>query len=493
MLICGHLDSSCLMFAFRHCATHFLPTQTTENVNYRLHFPKAVCLLVFAALLLAGCSEQPEYELPTYTIAQDRVSATVEAVEQATGVPVLSGEIEGAAWIGQVPENWNGNLVIYAHGFRGETTNLWVDPAPQFGFLVEQGYAWAASSYRRNSYDPGIGVEDTKNLTTMMQDMLSERGRLGNTYLVGLSMGGHITAAAIEEYPSIYQGAMPMCGVVGDVELFDYFLDYNVGAAAIAGIDPTFAWPDSNWSATTAKDIRTVFSADPDGAWAGGRAQLQGAPSPLTEQGEAFKSFVEVGSGGERVTFDLGWIYWHALADTTGNFLFNTAVGDGTVANRPGIVAQNSDMSYQDEYGFDIDDQVVRQTAAEWNRDPMDRDIPAVIVEGKPEIPVLSVHTTGDLFVPIEMQQVYAREVARNERSHLLVQRAIRDVGHCTFTPEEYQQSYTDLFNWVETGERPVGDDLLNDISLPSLGCEFTKGEGGSGLRSLVETCPVND
>jgi pimeloyl-ACP methyl ester carboxylesterase len=481
------------VFAFRHFATHFLPIQTTENVNDRLHLPKAVCLLVLANMLFAGCSEQPEYDLPTYTIAQDRVAATIEAVEQATGVPVLSGEIEGAAWIGQVPDNWNGDLVIYAHGYRGEMTNLWVDPAPQFGFLVEQGYAWAASSYRRNSYDPGIGVEDTKNVTTMMQDRLSERGQLENTYLAGISMGGHITVAAIEEYPSLYQGAMPMCGVVGDVELFDYFLDYNVGAAAMAGIDPTFAWPDSNWSATTAQDIRAVFSTDPDGAWAGGRAQMQGAPSPLTEQGEAFKSFVEVGSGGERVTFDLAWIYWHALADTTGNFLFNTAVGDGTLAGRPGVVAQNSDMSYQEEYGFDIDDLVVRQTAAARNRDPRSSGLPAIIVEGKPDIPVLSVHTIGDLFVPIEMLQIYAREVAENGRSNLLVQRAVRDVGHCTFTAEEYQQTYTDLFNWVETGEQPEGEDLLNDISSPSLGCEFTRGEGGSGLRSLIEACPNDE
>ena len=94
-------------------------------------------------------------------------------------------------------------------------------------------------------------------------------------------------------------------------------------------------------------------------------------------------------------------------------------------------------MSYQTEYGFEIDDQIKRQTAASYNRDPQNLDLPAPIVRGEPEIPVLSIHTTGDLFVPIEMQQIYAQEIKENDRSHLLVQRAIRDVGHCSFTSEE--------------------------------------------------------
>ncbi len=459
-------------------------------MTYRLQLLPLGFLIGSIALLVASCGEPAADELPTYTIDYDQVAATVEAVEQATGQPVLSGEIEGAAWIGQIPDVWNGSLVIYAHGYRGEGTDLTVNPARGFEFLVDKGYAWAASSYRRNSYDPRIGIIDTKNVTELMQELLIERGRLENTYIAGTSMGGHVSVAAIEMYPSLYQGALPMCGNLGDVELFDYFLDYNVGAAAIAGLSPTFAFPDEDWVTTWVSDIKAAFSTNPDGSWAGGRAQLQGSSSPLTERGELFKSFVEAGSGGERVTFDLAWVYWHGMADSTGNFFFNLGSNDGTIANRPGLVAQNIDMSYLDEYGFDIDNQVKRQTAAERNRSPRTRDLPAPIVIGKPEVPVLSIHNTGDLFVPIEMEQIYAQEVQENKRSHLLVQRAIRDVGHCSFTDEEIQQSYTDLFNWVETGKRPAGDDLLNDMSTSNLGCQFTKGEGGSGLRSLIETCP---
>ena len=55
---------------------------------------------------------------------------------------------------------------------------------------------------------------------------------------------------------------------------------------------------------------------------------------------------------------------------------------------------------------------------------------------------MLVIHTTGDLFVPIEMAQHYAREVTANGRGDLLVERAIRDISHCSFTDAEWEQSY---------------------------------------------------
>lgn len=441
-------------------------------------------------------SRDRRQDSPEYVIDEAQVAAEIAEVEEATGQPVLSGEIEGAAWIGQIPDDWNGDLVIYAHGYRGEGTNLTVDAVPEYAYLVEQGFAWAASSYRRNSYDPGIGVIDTKNVTRHMQALLKRQRhatgtRLDETYLVGVSMGGHVTAAAIEQYPELWDGALPACGVVGDVELFDYFLDYNVGSAAIAGLEPTFEFPSDTWLADPVPSIKSALSNDPTGQWGGGLAQIFGAPSPLTPAGEQFKDFVEIGSGGERVNYDAAWYFWHGLASPTGDFFFSLGVGDGTIANQPGKIAQNSDMTYLDEYGIDIDASVFRQTADRRIRQSHDVQ-PAILIDGKPHVPVLAIHNTGDLFVPIEMEQVYARDVAANGRSHLLVQRAIRDIGHCAFTPQEWRQSMDDLFAWVETGVRPAGEDLIGDISSPSLGCAFTTGAGGSATfaRPLLEPCP---
>ncbi|WP_420450587.1 hypothetical protein [Ilumatobacter sp.] len=427
---------------------------------------------------------------PTYEIDAEQVADEVAEVEAATDGDTFSGEIAGAAYIAHVPDDWNGDLLIWAHGYRGEGPELTVDAPPQYEFLSEEGYAWAASSYRRNSYDPGIGVLDTKNLTRFMERTLRSEGELDETYLAGVSMGGHVTAAAIEKYPNLWDGALPACGVLGDVELFDYFLDYNVGSAAIAGLAPDYEYPDEDWLATTVPEIKAELSTVPGGAWAGGFPQILGAPSPLTADGQEFKDFVEEGSGGDRVTYDVAWNFWHGLASPTGDFFFALGEGDGTIANRPGIASQNTDTSYAAEYGFAIDDVVKRIDGS--NRIRKSNGLkPAPIIDGTPSVPVLVIHTTGDLFVPIEMAQIYTREVRDNGLEDLLVTRAIRDIGHCSFTGEEWIESYTDLFTWVETGERPDGEDLIGDISSPTLGCDFTTGTGGSGLRRFLEPCPT--
>lgn len=459
------------------------------EMNRRRALRAAISVGIAAGLSVSPAGTSTAQRDPVYEIDDENLAEVIAEVEGATGEEVLSGEIAGAAWIAQVPEDWNGDLVMWAHGYRGEGTALTVDPPPLYEWLTAEGYAWAASSYRRNSYDPGIGVVDTKNLTRHMQSLLGRAGELDETFLAGASMGGHVTAAAIETYPNTWDGALAACGVLGDVELFDYFLDYNVGAAAFAGLEPNFVYPDANWMSTTVPLIKAGLSTEPGGAWAGGLAQIFGAASPLNAAGQAFKDFVEVGSGGDRVTFDQAWYYWHGLASPTGDFFFDISEGDGTIANRPGTVAQNTDMTYAAEYGFDIDDQVIRLEAANRVRSSQGNQ-PAPIINGTPSVPVLVIHTTGDLFVPIEMAQHYAREVSANGRGDLLVQRAIRDIGHCTFTAAEWQQSYTDLFAWVEGGPRPPGEDLIGDISSPNIGCEFTAGSPGSGLRSTLPSCP---
>ena len=60
-------------------------------------------------------------------------------------------------------------------------------------------------------------------------------GRTGR-YLAGVSMGGYIIGRSLEQYPGYYDGALPMCGVLGDHELLDFFLDYNLVAQALAGV-----------------------------------------------------------------------------------------------------------------------------------------------------------------------------------------------------------------------------------------------------------------
>ncbi|MEN8115304.1 MAG: hypothetical protein ABFS21_13050, partial [Actinomycetota bacterium] len=73
----------------------------------------------------------------------------------------------------------------------------------------------------------------------------------------------------------------------------------------------------------------------------------------------------------------------------------------------------------------------------------------------------------------------YAQRVAANGASDLLVQRAIRGVGHCDFTAAEFATGFLDLMNWLDTGVKPAGDNWLDPavVADPAFGCTFTNGD----------------
>jgi hypothetical protein len=96
---------------------------------------------------------------------------------------------------------------------------------------------------------------------------------------------------------------------------------------------------------------------------------------------------------------------------------------------------------------------------------------------------VLTLHGLGDMFVPFSMEEAYAQRIAWHGESNLLVQRAVREAGHCEYTPVEVGQAWADLQKWVESrahhGQpvaRPAGDVVTDPrvVAAPTYGCRFT-------------------
>ena len=203
-------------------------------------------------------------------------------------------------------------------------------------------------------------------------------------------------------------------------------------------------------------------------------------PFVLNAAGENFKSMVELRSGGDRPLFDQGWLYWNGLVP--GNFLFGLGVGDGSLPRQPGVALQNSDVTYQ----FDTNPALTAAEASfnggiqRLTADPQARHRNGLAnvtpTTGNLKIPMLTLHTLGDLFVPFLMEQVYAERVAAHGASDLLVQRATRDIGHCSFAPSELVAGFVALVTWVESGVKPAGDDVLDPAAVadPLFGCAFT-------------------
>src|SRR5262245_4232317 len=364
----------------------------------------------------------------------------------------------GAGYRIEVPVNWNGDLVLYAHGFRGTGLELTITNPRIRQWLVTHGYAWAASSFSTNGYDVKQGVKDTHDLGQLFNGLV---GNAKRTYITGHSMGGHITGVAIEQYPSAYAGALPMCGVMGDNELFDYFLDFNLVAQALAGVPAEFPFP---------ADYQTAVVP-------GVKAALGPAyPVALNAQGVALRGVTQNISGGPRPAFAASFAVW-------GNFLFTVGVAGGDLGVAPGNVQDNSDTVYQIDANPALSPAEIALNAAVLRvaQDPQGRhpnglgNIPPILATFR--IPVLTLHTIGDLFVPLSMEQIYARRAAAQGTSALLVQRVIRDHGHCGFLVPEEEAAFAALVNWVTNGVKPTGDDVLTPavVAGPNYGCTFTR------------------
>lgn len=390
------------------------------------------------------------------------------------------GVLRNAGWRIEIPQDWNGELVMWAHGFRGTETRLFFNPeeVPFRQWLLENGYAWAASTYSKNDYNVGTAVTDTYRLSRYFRHVARELP--DRIYIAGASMGGHVTAASIERYRRYYDGAMPVCGVLGDYELFDYFLDFNLAAQELGVGESQFPVAD-DYSTVTVPEIKAALGATSE-SW----------PFVLNEKGEALKQLTENRSGGDRPNFDEAWAFWNAT-----DFLFGLGLGDGTIAESNKVAVENVGEFYETDLIPGPSNAIEESLNAEVARVKADREARRLTrrtgspaLSGRIRVPVLSMHNLGDLFVPFSMEVDYAADVAKRGRSHLLVQRAIRGVAHCGFSTAEYEQGFADLVNWVENGTRPAGDDVGDPaaVAAPDFGCAFTDPTEGAHL--FATPCP---
>ena len=475
--------------------------------------PNKLRIVVLAGTaLLAACGgggggdnpAPPPPVVPEETRAQDSRTFT-PADPGATTFAAMGGVVQGThRWAGvlngaayriEVPTNWNGRLVMYAHGFRGEGPSLTVSNPSIRRYLIENGYAWAASSYSTNYYDVRAGVEDTNALALAFNRIAAANGQVlpppTRLYITGHSMGGHITGAAIEDeaYATAknkvrYHGAVPMCGVMGDAELFNRFAGMQVTAQALAGVP---SYPTDKWSEIQGLVTSTLFTS---------------FPAAPTAQGVKYLSVVKNLTGGERPMFNEGIAFGGSFPSAYGTF-----GSDGSVT---GILNRNVLDTNALTYVIDgdapgsvtLNASAIKLTAApDANRLRRDglRWIP--VINGEFRIPVVSIHTLGDLFVPFSMQQVYQQRTAARGNSNWLVQRAIRGASHCDFTVAEQVQAFTDMVAWEQGGPRPAGDDVVTPatVAASSYGCTFTNNTLGPddgapvpALRGGIAMNPAN-
>lgn len=382
---------------------------------------------------------------PAQTWAPD--DPTFEALP---GARAFFGGYEGGIYRIEIPDHWNGELMLSAHGFvsnggaQGSRLRVGIPAIRQH--LVDEGFAWAASSYRCNGYVPGMGLQDTMALTDMFTRFNAGTAPK-RVYLTGTSMGGHVTLLGMHEFPTQFAGGLAMCPA--GPELFDYFTAVGAAAEVITGV--RFENPS-----TVAADTRRM-------------ADLLGEPPNYTDKGRQLASVEIELSGGPR-PFAAQGLRSRFLQNVSGGAL----AGSATPSNR---AATNQHYTYRLDESLGLTSarlsDLVRRKAPDLSvrsaSGPFDELVP---FDGRLERPVLTMHGTGDLFVPIHLEQTLNGAVTAAGAAERLVQRVYRIGGHCGFSVPEQARAFDDLVHWVRDGVKPAGDSVFGDLR--DAGRQFT-------------------
>lgn len=336
------------------------------------------------------------------------------------------------------PTDWNGILLLYAHGYvsKDEPVGITADDQLVISLLAPRGFAVAVSSFSENGWAVKDGTQRTHQLLGLFT---SKFGTPTRVYLAGASMGGLIAIRMIETWPQEFAGVLPACAVSGGLArqvdflanvrvLFDLFYPGVLPGTAVdvpAGID-------------VIQDIVTpaiaAMTADPSGALA--IAGIVQTPVQFANGPELFQS-IATALGGAVAYPDI-------LGLTHGQAFFDNIATQYTGALSPATLAF-------------INANVQRFAGTPAGRNALEHNYTPT---GDLRIPALTLSTFRDPVAPGFHRAVYGQLVAANGDADWLVQRSVPGIaggyGHCTFTPQELTQAFLDLVLWGEFGVKPL-------------------------------------
>lgn len=384
----------------------------------------------------------------------------------ASGPVDLTGSINGAAYHIEIPPNWNGDLLLYSHGYVVPGS---ANPAEDAGdpmtgaYMKSQGYALAGSSYRTTGWAVHEALQDQIALLDFFDATF---GKPKQTFAWGHSLGGMVTAGLVQRDPERFAGALPMCGVLaGGVGVWNVALDS-------AFVFKTLLAPNSAMELVNISDpLENLISAEtvlsqaqntPQGrariALAAAVGDLPGWFSPTSPEPAA----------SDFATREANQFEWDSRVDFPFAFDFRAEL-EGRAGGNP---SWNTGVDYRAQLAKSVDrDEVLGLYAAAGLS--LDADLQTlagasrvaaassavryleqnIVFNGDlGDVPVLTLHTTGDGLVLNQDEQAYARIVDDRD---LLRQRFIHRAGHCTMTPAETIAAFNALVLRVNTGEWP--------------------------------------
>lgn len=334
-----------------------------------------------------------------------------------------TGELNGAKFRIDVPEKWNGSLVMYCHGYSpvpGSYDNP--KPNPVLDVFLNEGYAFAQSGYAAGGWAIQEAVQDTEALRRYF---IHKYGPPKETYVTGHSMGGFLTMVMMESFPNVYDGGLALCGPLAPAA---WFMERRVFDTLVVfeylfpGALPSPAKVPAGYAMTPARN-----------------ADLQKLLDSRPEPAAAMRRFSGIRTNKE-------------LAAT---LVFFTYILKDLRQRSGGNPFDNSNTIYEGA-GDDnaLNDGVKRHQAEARAVEYLWRYYTPT---GRVARNVLAIHNTYDPLVPPWTTNPYSMMVAQAGRAGHFVQQYVKRDGHCAITPAEIGSGFAQLRAWNATGKRPPG------------------------------------
>jgi pimeloyl-ACP methyl ester carboxylesterase len=384
------------------------------------------------------------------------------AQDQPSGVTTYTGTFaDGAKYLIEVPSNWNGTLLLYSHGYNAGPDNPAYDASDPYSeaYLLIGGYALGGSSYATTGWAIKEALPDQIAVLDKFQQLV---GTPRSTIAWGLSMGGIITGGLIQQYPDRFQGAMPVCGVMGGAvgfwnEILDSAFAFQTLLAPHAGLQlVNITDPTANLNAADA-----ALNAAQQTSQGRARLALVAALADVpgwTTTGQPPPPPTDY------VTQEYNQYGWLIGADFPFTFYFRAEL-ESRAGGNPSF---NSGVDYVTQLNQSADAQEVRalyqQAGLDLNADLQTLNA-ATRISAKPSsltyleqaidlykparVPVLTVHTEADGLVAVQDESAY--RAINGPAGPYLRQVYVRRAGHCAFTAPEMLAAMQALLRRVDT------------------------------------------
>ena len=390
---------------------------------------------------------------------------------------------DGATYLIEVPSPWNGTLLLYSHGY---VTPGSPNPAQDVGdpltraFLLANGFALAGSSYAHTGWAIQEALLDQIEVLDTFNAMF---GKPKRTIAWGHSLGGIITAGLIQRNPHRFDAAMPMCGVLsGGVATWNQALDgafafktlFNFGGP-LQVVNITNPLPNLALS----ESILAAAQATPQGrariALAAAMGDTPGWFNPASPE-PAASDFASQEANQFLWFADVDFPFIFALRAELefragGNPSWNTSVNyfeqfENSV-NKAEVIALYKAAGLNLEDDLETLNHAARISANPASVEYLEQNI---MFNGDIDMPVLTLHTTGDGLVANQNETAYRNTVREAGERRRLRQVFVHRAGHCTFTPAETVTVLGNLIERLDSGHWPDLDSSALNAEAGALG-----------------------